>query len=103
MIARFTAYLVNVFLGLVEAFLALRIILRFFAANPGNGFVDWIYTSSSVLLEPFRGIFSTEVIGRNHVLDFTALFAMLVYAVFAALVVAILLMLDPARYSFKKH
>lgn len=98
MVTRMIAGLINFFMGLVEAFLAFRVVLRFFAANPANGFVHWIYTSSSTLLEPFRSIFPTEVIGRNHVVDFTALFAMVVYAVFTALVVYVLYLLSPTRY-----
>ena len=99
MVTRYISALINFFLGLVEAFLVLRFVLRFFAANPSNSFVHWIYTSSSTLLEPFRSIFPTEVIGRNHIVDFTALFAMIVYAVFAALVVWLLYLLSPSRYT----
>jgi len=99
MIARFVSAIINFFTGLVELFLALRFIFRFFAANPHNGFVQWVYSSSGTLLEPFRSIFPTEVVGRNHVVDFTALFAMVVYAIFAALVVWIVYLLDPTRYT----
>jgi YggT family protein len=99
MITRLVAGLINFFMGLVEAFLVLRFVLRFFAANPTNSFVHWVYTSSSTLLQPFRSIFPTEVVGKNHVVDFTALFAMIVYAVFTALVVYLLYLLSPDRYT----
>ena len=99
MVTRLLAGLINFFLAVVELFLAIRFVLRFFAANPSASFVHWIYTSSSTLLEPFRSIFPTEVIGRNHIVDFSALFAMIIYAIFAALVVWILHWLSPARYT----
>jgi len=83
MVTRWLTGLINFFLAIAEIFLVLRVLLRFFAANPNVSFVDWAYNSSSVLLEPFRGIFQTEVIGRNHVVDFTALFAMVVYGLVA--------------------
>lgn len=99
MVTRFVAALINFFLAIVELFLAIRFVLRFFAANPSASFVHWIYTSSSTLLDPFRSIFPSAVIGRNHIVDFTALFAMIIYALFAAFVVWILHLLDPTRYS----
>lgn len=72
--------LLNIFVATVESFLGLRLILRLFSANPDNGFVSWVYDMSSVLLEPFRGIFPTREIASGVVLEFSTLFAMLVYA-----------------------
>jgi len=95
MITRFVLGLINFFLALVEIFLGLRVLLRFFAANPNNHFVSWVYNSSGVLMEPFRGIFPTTVIGRDHVIDFSALFAMLVYALVAMAFIALANWLTP--------
>lgn len=95
MIARWLAAFINFFLALAEIFLGLRVILRFFAANPNTPFVDWIYNSSEVLLQPFRGVFPTEVIGRNHVIDFSALFAMVVYGLLALALAALVTRLTP--------
>jgi uncharacterized protein YggT (Ycf19 family) len=67
--------------GLAELILAVRILLRLFAASPSAPFVHWVYTTSNTLLEPFRGIFPSTVINRAYVLDFTALFALLIYAI----------------------
>jgi uncharacterized protein YggT (Ycf19 family) len=99
MLVRLLGGLINFVLIVVEAFLALRIILRFFAANPTNSFVHWVYTSSNTLIEPFRGIFPVEVIGKNHVVDFTALFAMLVYGLLGLAFLALLYWLNPTRYA----
>lgn len=98
-VARVVAGLINFFLSLVEIFLGVRVILRFFAANPDNGFVQWVYNSSNVLMEPFRGIFQTAVIGRNHVVDFSALFAMVVYGLVALAFAALANWLNPSRYG----
>lgn len=98
-VTRAVAALINFFLALVEIFLGLRVILRFFAANPTASFVHWVYTSSNVLLEPFRGIFATTVIGHNHVVDFSALFAMVVYGLVALAFAALVSWLNPARYG----
>jgi YggT family protein len=83
--------LVDFFIGLVELLLGLRVILRLFAANPDSPFVHWIYATSGTVMAPFRGIFPTEVIHRGgYVLDISAIFAMIVYAVIGYLIVSLL-------------
>ena len=98
-VTRTVAGLINFFLALVEIFLGLRVILRLFAANPHNGFVQWIYDSSTTLMDPFRGIFHSLVIGTNHVVDFSAIFAMVVYGLIALAFAALVSWLNPARYG----
>lgn len=79
MIGRFIAGLINFFVAIAEIFLGLRVLLRLFGANSSNAFVQWVYDSSSVLLQPFRGIFPTAEVAPGSVVDFSALFVMLVY------------------------
>lgn len=76
--------------SVVETFLALRFILKLFGANAGNGFVDWLYEMSGVLLEPFRGIFPTTVFKSTFVFEFSTLFAIVIYAIVAILIFALL-------------
>lgn len=102
MLTRFLAGLINFFVGLAEIFLGLRILLRFFAANPNVHFVSWIYNSSDVLMQPFRGIFPTTVIGRDHVVDFSALFAMVVYGLVGMVFASLVYYLSPARHTVVK-
>lgn len=102
MLTRFTLGLINLFLWLTEIFLAIRFLLRFFAANPNNGFVSWIYNSSDVLLQPFRGMFGTTVVGNNHLVEFNTLFAMAVYAVAALILMWLVSFFDPTRYRTVK-
>jgi len=83
----FLSKIVHLFIGLAETVLVLRIVLRLFAANPTASFVHWVYTTSNTLLEPFRGIFQSGVIDKSYVLDFTALFALVVYGLFGALLI----------------
>ena len=102
MVARFIVGLINFFLGLAEIFLGLRIFFRLLAANPNVSFVQWIYTSSNVLLQPFRGIFPTAVIARNRIVDFSAIFAMIVYGLVALLFVALIGYIMPNRTIIEK-
>jgi len=76
--------------ALVEAFLALRFIMKMFGANADNGFVSWLYEMSSVLLDPFRGIFPTTVFQNTFVFEFSTLFAIVIYAIAAILIFALL-------------
>lgn len=100
MIARFLAGFINFFVGIAELFLGFRVVLRLFAANSDVAFVRWIYESSDVLLDPFRGIFPTREIANNSVVDFSALFAMLVYALAGMLfVTAMAWLAEPPKKS----
>ncbi|HET6924386.1 MAG TPA: hypothetical protein VFH39_00970 [Candidatus Saccharimonadales bacterium] len=98
MIARIAAAFINFFLALTEIFLGVRFLLRFFAANPANSFVHWVYNSSDILLQPFRGMFGTTVVGNNHVVEFNTLFAMAIYAVAALILLWLVSFFDPVRY-----
>lgn len=82
--------LVNLFLAIVQSFLGLRFLLKLFGANAGNGFVRWVYDMSGALLQPFRGIFPTHVLENRYVLEFSTLFAMMMYAILALILVWII-------------
>ena len=102
MVARLATGLINFFLAFTEIFLGLRFLLRFFGANPLNSFVHWIYGSTTALLEPFRGMFEPTVIGHNHVVDFTTLFAMALYAIAALILLWLVSIFNPKRYDTTK-
>lgn len=87
--------IVDIVAAIVALFLGLRIILKLFAADAGNGFVSWIYEMSGTLLDPFRGIFPTREFENNHVLEFSAIFALLAYGLAYILVVALVRLVTP--------
>ncbi len=91
----YAAKLINFFTGLVMIFLSLRFILELFGANANNGFVGWVYDNTAVLLTPFRGIFPSAEVGRHFVLDFTTLFAILIYALLGLLLLMLVDVLTP--------
>jgi len=96
MIGRFLAGLINFFIAVAEIFLGLRVILRLFGANSDVDFVQWVYESSAILLQPFRGIFPTETFGRDYVIDFSALFAMVVYGLIGMALLSLVIYLTPS-------
>ncbi len=65
-------------LGLLEAILAFRFVLKLFAANPTAGFSNFIYTISYPFATPFLNVFKISRLDRN-VFEWTTLLAMLVY------------------------
>jgi uncharacterized protein YggT (Ycf19 family) len=70
----------RVILWVIEAFLIMRFALRLFAANPAAPFARFVYSSTDVLLQPFRGLFPPKFLEPGHFLEFSTLFAMAVYA-----------------------
>ena len=83
------ASMVHFFVGVAEALLLLRVVLRFFNANPNAAFVHWAYTNTQPLLAPFRGVYpSYGTVNRGWVVDFVALFAMALYAAAGYMLVA---------------
>lgn len=87
--------LLNLFTAVVEGFLALRFLFKLFGANGNSGFVQWVYDMSGALLAPFRGVFPTTVLENRYVLEFSTLFAMLMYAILALLLIWVINLLSP--------
>ena len=73
-------YMVDTFVGLAELLLVLRVVLKFFFTTAGGGFVHWAFSTTDVLLAPFRGVFPdpTHTPGTWYI-DWVALFALTVY------------------------
>lgn len=82
--------LLNTFIGVVEGFLGLRFILKLFTANSNNAFVSWVYDMSDALLDPFRSVFPVRTFENQYVLEFSTLFAMLVYAIVGIVLMALI-------------
>ena len=74
--------LIWLFLGILEALIALRIGLKLIGANPGSPIVALIYGFTSLFLFPFEGMIATPSSG-SIVLELSSFFAMLIYALIA--------------------
>jgi hypothetical protein len=71
--------LVWLFLGILEALLALRFGLKLIGANPASPFAVLIYGFTDLFLFPFAGLTGTPAAG-GMVLEISTLIAMVVYA-----------------------
>ncbi len=76
------AQVVYLVLGIVEALLLIRVVLKLLAANASTGFAGLIYGVSGPLVAPFKGIFPTPT-AQNNVLELSSLVAIVVYALIA--------------------
>jgi YggT family protein len=65
-------------LDIVEVLLALRLVLRLLAANPGSPFVNFIYSLTNPLIAPFRGAFASTVT-QGTVIEWSTILAMIIY------------------------
>ena len=74
--------LIWLFLGILEALIALRIGLKLIGANPESPIVALIYGLTFLFLFPFEGMVGTPTAG-SMVLELSSLFAMLIYALIA--------------------
>ena len=71
--------LIWLFLGILEALIALRIGLKLIGANPDSPIVALIYGFTYLFLFPFEGMTATPAAG-GMVLELSSFFAMLIYA-----------------------
>jgi hypothetical protein len=69
---------VRLLIGIVEALIGARVVLRFIAANPDNAVAHFVYGTSAVLLAPFFGLTGSPAAGGS-VLEIPSLIAMAVY------------------------
>lgn len=91
MIAQFVYWVA----GAIEVALAFRFGLKLFGANPDAGFVQFIYSASTPFMVPFETVFGvTQVEGA--VFEWSALLAILVYAIIAWGIVALIRSVIPS-------
>lgn len=97
MVALFLRSLVNGIISLVELLISLRIILKLFGASTSAPFVRWAYETSAPLLEPFIGMFPSPNLSGGFVLEFSAIFGLLVYAFVGYALLELLTILIPPK------
>ncbi|MBK8784629.1 MAG: YggT family protein [Anaerolineales bacterium] len=71
--------------SILEGLIGLRILLKLIGANPESLLVTLIYGVTSLFLFPFTGLVQSQRMG-SMVLETSSMFAVVVYALIAALV-----------------
>jgi hypothetical protein len=78
-------------LGVLEAVLAIRFVLKLLGANASAGFTSLIYGLTYPFAEPFLGVFRiTRIVGAT--IEWTTLLAMAVYWLLAIAIIKLFLM-----------
>lgn len=86
-------------LGVIEVLLGLRLLFKLLGANPGNSFVNFLYSLTNVFVIPFKGIFrtvATEGGAANYVFEPATAVAMIMYGIIAYGVVRLIRLRLPA-------
>lgn len=80
--------------GVIEALLAFRFVLKLLGANPQAGFTNFIYTVTAPFAAPFLNVFQISRV-EGSILEWTTLLAMLVYWLVALAIIKLLVMSKP--------
>ena len=85
-----TARRVVVFVfGIIQALIAIRIVLLLIDANQANGLVRFIYDLSSFFVGPFEGVLNTNAVAAGaSVFDIAALVALVGWTILEVLIIA---------------
>lgn len=67
-------------IGLLEALLAIRIVLSLLGANTANAFASFIYGITGLFVAPFQGLFGYKLVAGVSRFEIETLVAMVVYA-----------------------
>jgi len=83
-IFRGISYVVYGYALIASVFLGIGFVLLLFGANSTVPFVQFIYKVAAEFLQPFRGIFPLHKISETSYFSTSALFAIMMYLIFAA-------------------
>jgi hypothetical protein len=73
--------------GIIQVFIALRIVLLLLNAREGNDLVSFILNVSQVFVAPFVGIFNTDALrASGSILDIAAIAALVGWTILEAIV-----------------
>ena len=89
-------------LGFLEVLLAFRLVFKVLGANPGSGFVSFIYSITQIFLVPFTAIFRSAVaqgIETKAVLEPGTIIAMVIYALIAWGIVKLMVAISGRKES----
>lgn len=84
-------YVVQWVSRVIAGLLAIRLVLRFFSANPVAPAVAWLYTLTAWLLQPLNFIFPNVVVGTG-VFDVVAVIGIIFYGIIFAVILRVLRM-----------
>lgn len=79
---------------IVVGLLGLRIILKLLGASTAAPFVVWVYDTTKALLVPFQGMFPIADIAPKLTLEFSSIFAIIIYSFVAYILTDFIKIID---------
>ena len=79
--AKAIVVLIYAFVLIDLVLLTMGFFLRLFGASTDAEFTRWVYRNVERIMEPFRGMFRSQALSDQSVLDVSLLFAMIVYSI----------------------
>lgn len=73
--------LLYIIITFAEAVVIFRIVMSLIGANQANTFVSWVYSTSEVLISPFRGIVADEVYIDKLRIELTPIVSLVFYTI----------------------
>jgi hypothetical protein len=89
-----TSQIVWYIIGILEALLALRFLLKLLGANPAAGFTQFIYGATWLFAGPFIYVFRVSQV-QSNIVEWSTLLAMAVYFLVGWMIVKALVMAKP--------
>jgi uncharacterized protein YggT (Ycf19 family) len=86
--------LIDFIFGLTEALIGFRIVLKLLGANSNAPFVQWVNSLSQPFLNPFVNIFPPIALNETSTLDISAIFALVIYAALAKILIELVHIID---------
>lgn len=85
-------------LGILEALLAIRFLLKLMQANPVAGFTNFVYSVTGLFTAPFEAVFR-NFRAQGSVIEWTTILAMVVYWLIAFAIIKLFIIGKPVSTS----
>lgn len=102
-IARILKGIINFAFGLAAFALVIRFLFRLFGANPEADFTQFVYNSTSPLLDPFRYVFLPYVIEPGNVIEFSTILALVFYLIIAYFLIVLIDFAESRTREYKRN
>lgn len=87
---RVIAKIIYTILLIIESLIAIRFVLHLINASADTGFAGFIYRTSDIFVNPFRGLAPDTILFQGITIDTLALVGLLIYMIMAFIAVELI-------------
>ena len=99
--ASWIARLILNIIGIIEALLGFRFLLKFLGANPNAQFTSFLYDLTAPIVAPFLSVFRVTLV-EGFVIEWATILAMVVYSFIASVILKFFVMSRPTYRVVKE-